>query len=119
MLKSCCSSSSLEVAETCQLALSRIEWLSSASEQCGDENPYLSVDPAPPAQEKDVQKLRARLLGEDLPLFERYRAMFALRNLGTEEAVLSLADGTETSFHCLHLLLKELLTNALMNLLVL
>ncbi|XP_033857697.3 deoxyhypusine hydroxylase [Acipenser ruthenus] len=85
----------IEVAETCQLALSRIEWLSSASEQCGDENPYLSVDPAPPAQEKDVQKLRARLLGEDLPLFERYRAMFALRNLGTEEAVLSLADGLQ------------------------
>lgn len=28
-----------------------------------------------------------------LPLFERYRAMFALRNIGTDEAVDALASG--------------------------
>ena len=28
-----------------------------------------------------------------LPLFQRYRAMFSLRNMGTEEAVLALAHG--------------------------
>ncbi|KAG5851448.1 hypothetical protein ANANG_G00093550 [Anguilla anguilla] len=57
----------VEVAETCQLAVRRLE--------------------------KGVAELRAQLLDEALPLFERYRAMFALRNLGTEEAVLALGDG--------------------------
>lgn len=58
-----------------------------------DKNPYCSVDPAPPAARKSVPELRSALLDESLPLFDRYRAMFALRNLGTEEAVLALGDG--------------------------
>lgn len=58
-----------------------------------DKNPYCSVDPAPPAVRKSVPDLRCTLLDESLPLFERYRAMFALRNLGNEEAVLALGDG--------------------------
>lgn len=60
--------------------------------------PYSSVDPAPPAPEEDVGKLREDLLDESLPLFERYRAMFALRNLGEEPAVLALADGEPSQF---------------------
>lgn len=87
----------LQVAETCQLAVRRLEWLISGGDQNGEEgtdgNPYCSVDPAPPAQRKTVPELRTQLLDESLPLFERYRAMFALRNLGTEEAVLALGDG--------------------------
>ncbi|XP_001365032.1 deoxyhypusine hydroxylase [Monodelphis domestica] len=82
----------IEVAETCQLAVQRLEWL----QQNGGEptgNPYLSVDPAPPAEEKDVGRLRAMLLDEACPLFERYRAMFALRNAGGKEAALALAEG--------------------------
>lgn len=51
------------------------------------------MDPAPPAVSKSVSELRSDLLNESLPLFERYRAMFALRNLGNEEAVLALGDG--------------------------
>ncbi|XP_005999531.1 deoxyhypusine hydroxylase [Latimeria chalumnae] len=86
----------IEVAETCQLAVKRIEWLQN-NEKDGEENPYFSVDPAPPDQEKDVKKLRESLLDESLPLFDRYRAMFALRNLGGEEAVLALADGLQCS----------------------
>lgn len=81
-----------EVAETCQLAVRRLEWL----QQHGREpavGPYLSVDPAPPAEESDVARLRATLLDEALPLFDRYRAMFALRNVGGEEAALALAEG--------------------------
>ncbi|XP_006639986.1 deoxyhypusine hydroxylase [Lepisosteus oculatus] len=85
----------IEVAETCQLALRRIEWLLSGQEQWKDDSPYVSVDPAPPAPERSVPELRTRLLDESLPLFDRYRAMFALRNLGTEEAVLALADGLQ------------------------
>ncbi|XP_066551902.1 deoxyhypusine hydroxylase [Amia ocellicauda] len=85
----------IEVAETCQLAVKRIEWLISSEEKGSDDNPYMSVDPAPPAMERSIPKLRAKLLDESLPLFERYRAMFALRNLGTEEAVLALAEGLQ------------------------
>eukprot|EP00061_Rhincodon_typus_P017483 g46191.t1 len=48
------------------------------------------------ALEKDIKKLRETLLDESLPLFDRYRAMFALRNIGSQEAVLALGDGTST-----------------------
>ncbi|KAJ8418955.1 hypothetical protein AAFF_G00004540 [Aldrovandia affinis] len=88
----------IEVAETCQLAVRRLEWLSSGGdrgEEAADGNPYTSVDPAPPAMKKSVGELRAQLVDNALPLFERYRAMFALRNLGTEEAVHALGDGLE------------------------
>ena len=43
--------------------------------------------------ETDVKKLREILLDEEACLFERYRAMFSLRNLGTKEANLALAEG--------------------------
>ncbi|KAL8582202.1 hypothetical protein ACOMHN_004121 [Nucella lapillus] len=86
----------IEVAETCQLAVERIGWLEKQQSQ-GEAgllpNPYSSVDPAPPAQNVDVQKLRGNLLDESLSLFQRYRAMFTLRNIGTKDAVLALADG--------------------------
>jgi deoxyhypusine monooxygenase len=58
-------------------------------------NPYSSVDPAPPAATADIDVLRQRLLDEELPLFQRYRAMFTLRNIGTKDAVLALADGKD------------------------
>ncbi|KAF7650856.1 hypothetical protein LDENG_00119370 [Lucifuga dentata] len=91
----------VEVAETCQLAVRRLEWLQNAGEKQevdgADRNPYCSVDPAPPAARRSVSELRSMLLDERLQLFERYRAMFALRNLGSEEAVLALADGLQCS----------------------
>ncbi|XP_077389714.1 deoxyhypusine hydroxylase [Festucalex cinctus] len=89
----------VEVAETCQLAVRRLEWLESggADAEDVDESPYSSVDPAPPAARRDVSELRAALLDETLPLFERYRAMFALRNRGGRDAVLALGDGLRCS----------------------
>ncbi|XP_023699408.1 deoxyhypusine hydroxylase [Paramormyrops kingsleyae] len=86
----------IEVAETCQLAIRRLEWLTNGrdpEEDGTDRNPYSSVDPAPPAQRRSVPELRVQLLDETLPLFDRYRAMFALRNLGSAEAVLALGEG--------------------------
>uniref|UniRef100_UPI00358EFCC8 deoxyhypusine hydroxylase isoform X2 n=1 Tax=Myxine glutinosa TaxID=7769 RepID=UPI00358EFCC8 len=86
----------IEVAETCQLAVQRIEWLQNEQKREGTNlgsNPYLSVDPAPPSQERAVASLRATLLDCDAPLFDRYRAMFALRNAGGDESALALADG--------------------------
>lgn len=88
------------MAETCQLALRRLEWLQASeklpAEDGVEENPYCSVDPAPAAARRSVPELRLSLLDESLPLFERYRAMFALRNHGSEEAVRALGAG-ETS----------------------
>lgn len=65
---------------------------------------YTSVDPAPPtssllagksgtATVSSVEELRSKLLDTQLPLFERYRAMFALRNIGSPSAVDALAAG--------------------------
>ena len=61
-------------------------------------NPYSSVDPAPPAASVDVNGLRDSLLDESLPLFQRYRAMFTLRNVGSREAVLALAEGLSVAY---------------------
>lgn len=83
----------VEVAETCTLALDRLAWLEKHTEDGRKENPYQSVDPTPPSEETDVTKLREMLLNEKESLFNRYRAMFALRNLRSSEAVLALADG--------------------------
>jgi len=88
---------STEVKDTCELAVARIEWLHSeqfkAEKQQLSVNPYNSVDPAPPAIERDTLLLQKKLLDEDLPLFERYRAMFALRNKGDNESIEALSKG--------------------------
>jgi deoxyhypusine monooxygenase len=67
---------------------------------------YTSVDPAPATSnllagqrkpgdvsESGIIALRTTLLDKQVPLFERYRAMFALRNIGTPAAVDALAAG--------------------------
>ncbi|XP_068175476.1 deoxyhypusine hydroxylase [Antennarius striatus] len=92
----------IEVAETCQLAVCRLKWLQSSGDkqldhESSDKNPYCSVDPAPPSTKKTTSELRAVLLDESCCLFERYRAMFALRNCGSEEAVLALGEGLQCS----------------------
>uniref|UniRef100_A0A0B6ZUL7 Deoxyhypusine hydroxylase n=1 Tax=Arion vulgaris TaxID=1028688 RepID=A0A0B6ZUL7_9EUPU len=85
----------IEVAETCELALGRLQWLTGKAKVETElpTNPYCSVDPAPPAQVAPVEVLRKTLLDETLSLFQRYRAMFTLRNMSTTESVLALADG--------------------------
>ncbi|MEA3190336.1 MAG: deoxyhypusine monooxygenase [Thermoplasmata archaeon] len=57
---------------------------------------YTSTDPAPPQDlakpgVPTVPELRARLLDRGLPMFQRMRAVFALRNRGGAEAVEALA----------------------------
>ncbi|THG98821.1 hypothetical protein EW026_g3449 [Hermanssonia centrifuga] len=100
------------VRETCDIAIDRIQWAHSeegqkhrAQSQEGDQL-YTSVDPAPAtsgllsgkgapadASESNIAKLKAQLLDTNISLFERYRAMFALRNIGTPAAVDALAAG--------------------------
>lgn len=84
-----------EVAETCELALRRLQWLDdpeSGNEKLSN-NPYASVDPAPPCEMKSVDELKTILLDENESLFNRYRAMFALRNIRTNESTLAIAEG--------------------------
>ena len=84
------------MAETCQLAVERLRWLQKEETDLS-ANPYKSVDPAPPAKDKDIANLRNVLIDEKLSLFERYRAMFSLRNIGGPKAAEALVDGILTS----------------------
>lgn len=80
-----------EVAETCELALNRINWLHETKQKEGAlKSPYNSVDPAPPSDLSNVDELKSVLLDENAVLFDRYKAMFALRNIRSKEAVLAL-----------------------------
>lgn len=88
----------IEVAETCEIALERVKWLQTNSENLKDDNPYASVDPTPPMKDqRSVDELREVLLDENRSLFERYRAMFSLRNQRTKESVLAISAGLKCS----------------------
>lgn len=83
----------IEVAETCKIALDRVKWLKDGN-IVDDNNPYHSVDPSPPAKSQlSVDELKKTYLNPDVSLFDRYRAMFSLRNLRTKESVLALTEG--------------------------
>ncbi|RZF44651.1 hypothetical protein LSTR_LSTR000603 [Laodelphax striatellus] len=82
----------IEVAETCQLALARLDWLKN-NPSTDKKSIYYSVDPAPPSEEKDVENLKSILLDDKANLFDRYKAMFALRDLKTENSIKALSEG--------------------------
>ena len=54
---------------------------------------YGSVDPAPPSKLSEVEVLTKRLCDESLPMFQRMRAVFSLRNQRSDEACLALCKG--------------------------
>ncbi|KAF8478082.1 deoxyhypusine hydroxylase [Russula ochroleuca] len=110
VLKKYLNDTNRTVRETCDIAIAKIEWDHSEEGQRHlaskptEPRTYTSVDPAPPtsgllagrvgtATVSSVEELRSKLLDTQLPLFERYRAMFALRNVGTPSAVDALAAG--------------------------
>lgn len=73
--------------------MERINWLnSSESKEEVSTNPFLSIDPAPPTKNTSVKDLTSILLDNNVPLFERYRAMFTLRNMRCAEATISLCE---------------------------
>ncbi|KAI8089159.1 armadillo-type protein [Halteromyces radiatus] len=92
---------SVAVAETCELAIDKIRYDNdpkTKEEREQNTSLYSSVDPAPPSiNKKSVQVLGEQLIDTNLPLFERYRAMFALREIGNTEAVEALAKGLKAS----------------------
>jgi deoxyhypusine monooxygenase len=83
------------VRQTCELAVAKIEHeKENQGSSASPETQYFSVDPAPPLEASlPISELEHILLDQDRPLFERYRAMFSLRNRGGKEAVLALAKG--------------------------
>jgi deoxyhypusine monooxygenase len=96
LLRSLINDQAKEVAETCQIAVAKLEW-QQQNRSYFNASKYLSVDPAPPLQGKSVEELEEILLNSSLSLFERYRAMFALRENGSNEAVLALGKGFDDS----------------------
>ncbi|CAL5427465.1 unnamed protein product [Camellia sinensis] len=85
-----------EVRETCELALSRIEELKNVQFDDGssmvESSRFLSVDPAAPASCSSVDQLREILLDEEKSMYERYAALFALRNHGGDKAITAIID---------------------------
>ncbi len=65
----------------------------SATDRKPQVSQYGSVDPAPPAKQSVITVLTQQLCDEDQPMFQRMRAVFALRNQRTEEACLALCEG--------------------------
>ena len=56
-----------------------------------------SVDPAPASDGLVVEKLRASLCDEEERMFQRMRALFALRNIGGRDAVDALSAAFDSS----------------------
>ena len=95
-----------ELADTARLALNVMDWRKNEhnDEQQQNDfpvacacmlNPYSSIDPAPPHpshQNMTPQELGAMLANSELPIFDRYRAMFSLRNIGGDACVLELSN---------------------------
>ncbi len=92
---------SQEVSETCLLAIQRIEYLLNETKDnvMNDSLIYKSVDPAPPLKysDYDISKLENILVDPKNDLFSRYRAMFSLRNINTDESAIALAKGLKCS----------------------
>jgi len=101
----------IEVVQTCQLAVERIQYVEKGLKEktLSSEDlvsPFESIDPSPPAEcSSDLKTLGRRMCDKSLSLFDRYRAMFSLRNIAgsaedvkvADEAVTLLADGFELS----------------------
>jgi deoxyhypusine monooxygenase len=66
-------------------------------------SPFDSVDPAPPSQDSDITSLSNTLSNEKEKMFQRMRALFALRNMGGHESV----DALTNAFNSESALLKH------------
>ncbi|XXQ35933.1 Deoxyhypusine hydroxylase [Plasmodiophora brassicae] len=87
----------VEVSETCRIALDLFAERDANQSSTSCSGRFQSVDPAPPAAAQPdvgaserVRRWSEELLDTRLPLFERYKAMFALRDDGSPAAVAAL-----------------------------
>lgn len=87
-----------EIRETCAIAAERLSRESESCEQqiTTNEPRFSTVDPAFPRNDgADVSQLRMALCDPHNSLYDRYAALFSLRDMGTDEAILALCDGLE------------------------
>ena len=61
------------------------------TEDIPERSEFDSGDPAPPSSERSVADLRTILCNENEKMFQRMRALFALRNIGGTDSVDALA----------------------------
>jgi deoxyhypusine monooxygenase len=109
------------IGETVDLALELKKW--NEETKCGETEgldlkklKHATNDPAPPFNPenddkyKDVEWLKTLLLNPEEPIFDRYRAMFSLREVGTDEACEALCQTLtdEHSPNCSPLLKHEI-----------
>ena len=66
------------------------------TEDIPERSEFDSVDPAPPSSERSVADLRTILCNENEKMFQRMRALFALRNIGGKDSVEALAAAYES-----------------------
>jgi len=78
------------VRETCEIAVDRLEWEKDEERRQNEKlrsSDFASIDPAPPlaqtSETPSIPEYEAILLNPKKKLFERYRAMFALRDLAS------------------------------------
>ncbi|KAL9265921.1 Deoxyhypusine hydroxylase-like protein [Drosera capensis] len=76
-----------DVRETCELALQRIKELNNFATVSKEVSPSPFLSVAAPASHSSVAELRDVLLDQEKAMYERYAALFALRNHGGDEAV--------------------------------
>ncbi|KAJ6259275.1 hypothetical protein Dda_6174 [Drechslerella dactyloides] len=85
------------VRQTCELAIAKIEYDLSGKGVTEDlqKSAFASIDPAPPlpSSVKSIADLQTAMNDQSLTLFDRYRAMFRLRDIGTPDAIDALASG--------------------------
>lgn len=86
-----------ELSETCELALQRLDWYNVQKEKAKSEestSPYNTVDPTPSYPDTmSIDDLKTIYLDEKRTLFDRYKALFTLRNIGNSEAVAAICEG--------------------------
>ena len=104
VLEKYCNHKAPEISETCRIAIDLIKWRQLGEKT--DKGYYLSVDPAPPlSKELTIEELKNDLNNINLSLFQRYRAMFALRDKNNDEAAIALltgfSDDSALFRHCL------------------
>lgn len=95
-----------EISETCQIAVDLLKWKNLGEKQAQQGAIYLSHDPAPPLTTQQLSSQQSgvviadfarKLMDPSFSLFERYRAMFSLRNMNSDDAALALVNGFQDS----------------------
>jgi len=97
---------SIEVRETCQIAIDRIlyfekrrhEGKPSETDEEEMSKMFQSVDPAPSSllegtEQARIERAKEIMMDTSLSLFDRYRGLFALRDIGTDAAVHAMIEG--------------------------